>query len=84
MDRFNFIFAYFFENSSKDLNKASIFPSLEFNIEENSSFWVRAKLRPSIIKSLIKGFSGFLVYILQSIFTSGLSDVPINILLTIV
>ena len=53
-------------------------------IELNSSFWVRAKLNPSITKSLIKGFSGSLVYTLQSIFTSGLSEVPINFEYTIV
>ena len=35
------------------------------------SFCVLARLKPSTIKSLIKGFSGFLVYILQSIFISG-------------
>ena len=53
-------------------------------IEANSSFWVLAKLKPSMIRSLIKGFSGFFVYTLQSIFTSGLLDVPMSKLLTIV
>ena len=59
-------------------------PSLVFKTDANSSFWVLAKLSPSIIKSLIKGFSTSLVYILQSIFISGLSLVAFNVLLTIV
>ena len=37
-----------------------MFPPFEFNIDENSSFWVLAKLN-SIIKSLIRGLFGFLV-----------------------
>ena len=53
-------------------------------MELNSSFWVRARLKPSIIKSLIKGFSGSFVYTRQSIFTSGLSEVPISFEYTIV
>ena len=44
---------------------------LEFKMEVNSSFCVLARLRPSTIKSLIKGLSGFLVYTRQSIFISG-------------
>ena len=47
------------ENSSNALNKAFISPSLEFKIDANSSFWVLAKLNPSIIKSLIKGLSEY-------------------------
>ena len=66
------------------LNKELMSPSLEFRTDANSSFWVLARLRPSMIKSLIKGFSGSLVYILQSIFISGLSSVAFNVLLTIV
>ena len=45
-------------------------------MELNSSFCVRARLKPSIIKSLIKGFSGSFVYTRQSILISGLSEVP--------
>ena len=37
------------------------FHQLEFNIEENSSFCVLAKLKPSIIKSLIRGLLGSFV-----------------------
>ena len=44
---------------------------LEFKIEANSSFWVLAKLKPSTIKSLIRGLAGFFVYTLQSILISG-------------
>ena len=51
----------FFEKSSKTLKRALILPSLELNIEENSYFCVLAKLKPSIIKSLINGLSEFLV-----------------------
>ena len=50
-----------FEKSSKTLKRAFTSPSLVLNIEENSSFCVLAKLKPSIIKSLINGLSGFLV-----------------------
>ena len=59
-------------------------PSLVFKTDENSSFWVLAKLSPSIIKSLIQGFSTSVVYILQSIFISGLSLVAFNVIITIV
>ena len=73
-----------FEKFSKVSNKAFISPLLEFKIDLNSSFCVLAKLNPSIIKSLINKFSGSFVYTLQSILTSGLSDVPINFEFTIV
>ena len=53
-------------------------------MELNSSFWVLAKLKPSITRSLIRGFSGFFVYTLQSIETSGLDDVANSLLFTIV
>ena len=52
---------YLLENSSKVIKRAFISLSFEFNIEENSSFCVLAKLNPSIIKSLINGFSGSFV-----------------------
>ena len=47
--------------SDKFFIRASIFPSLEFMIDENSSFCVLARLKPSIIKSLINKFSGSFV-----------------------
>ncbi len=68
----------------KNLNNALMSPSFEFKTDANSSFCVLAKLKPSIIKSLINGFSGSFVNILQSILISGLSVVPFKMLLTIV
>ena len=69
-----------------DSNSINILISLlfELKIEANSSFWVLAKLKPSTIKSLIKGFSGFFVNILQSILISGPPFSGITFELTIV
>ena len=50
-----------FHNSSGPYNILQSFTSNEFRIEANSSFWVLAKLSPSIIKSLIRGLFGFFV-----------------------
>ena len=52
---------YLLENSSKVLNNEFISPSFELRTDANSSFCVLAKLNPSIIKSLINGFSGSFV-----------------------
>ena len=48
-------------NLNEMQNKTLKSPSLELMIDANSSFCVLAKLKPSIIRSLIKGLSGFLV-----------------------
>ena len=72
------------DNSLKLEKRAFTSPLLFTIIELNSSLCVLARLRPSIIRSLIKGFSGSIVYTLQSIATSGLFEVANNLLFTIV
>ena len=52
---------YLETNSFNLLIRTLISLSLELSIEANSSFCVLAKLKPSTIKSLIRGFSGFFV-----------------------
>ena len=56
-----FFKVYLFEKFFKLLKSAFISPFAPCIIELNSSFWVLAKLKPSIIKSLIRGLSGFFV-----------------------